>query len=256
MRKVLLVTLFAFLSACHHHAHNVVYQPSNIAALMEGVYDGDVTFRQLRCHGDFGIGTFNDLDGEMIAVDGVYYQIKTDGKAYPVDGGMKTPFASVTFFKADSTVKMAAVPNMKELESLLDKGLPTKNIIYAIRIDGKFKYVKTRSVPKQAKPYPRLPDAAKLQSEFELRDVEGTLVGFRFPDYVKGVNVPGYHFHFITADRAMGGHVLEVAPNDVEAKIDNITGLYMALPHEGSFYDAQLTGDKQIELNKVEKDRK
>ena len=51
---------------------------------MESGYDGDLTLKELQKKGSFGIGTFNELDGEMICFNNNFYQIKSDGKLYPV----------------------------------------------------------------------------------------------------------------------------------------------------------------------------
>ncbi|NLO29340.1 MAG: alpha-acetolactate decarboxylase, partial [Methanosarcina mazei] len=65
--------------AISNNASDVLYQVSTIDALLLGVYDGVLPVSDLKTHGDFGIGTFDGLEGEMLALDGNYYQIKTDG---------------------------------------------------------------------------------------------------------------------------------------------------------------------------------
>ena len=152
-----------------------------------------------------GIGTFNGLDGEMIGLDGAFYQIKADGIAYLVDGSMRTPFAVVTFFESDQMVWLDKASDYKELEKYLDDLLPTPNIFYALKIEGIFEYIRTRSVPRQNKPYAPLVEVIKNQPIFEFHQVKGTMVGFCYPGYAKGINVPGYHLHFITEDRKEGG---------------------------------------------------
>ena len=184
---------------------DTLFQVSTINALLEGVYDGEVSFKELKSRGDFGIGTFNGLDGEMIGLGGRFYKVKADGAAYPVSDSEKAPFAAVTFFRPDKTVSVGKVTSYEQLEQKIDDIIPTKNIFYAIKIEGVFDYIKTRSVPKQEKPYLPLVEVVKNQPTFEFNDVEGALVGFYCPDYVKGVNVPGYHLHFITKDRKAGG---------------------------------------------------
>lgn len=57
--------------APHRHPHEI-FQLSTINALLEGVFDGNMSYGQLKQHGDFGIGTFNGLDGEMIAFDAAF----------------------------------------------------------------------------------------------------------------------------------------------------------------------------------------
>lgn len=230
-----------------------MYQTSTINALLEGVYDGDITFHTLKEHGDFGLGTFQALDGEMIALDGHFYQIKSDGRVYPVDASMKTPFAVVTFFDPDQTTFIDKQLDFKELEGYLDSILPTENIFYAIKLEGTFSYSKARSVPRQTKPYPPLAEAAKHQKIFEFHDVTGVIVGFRLPKYMEGINVPGYHLHFITDDRKAGGHLLACTIKNVHVEIDYTNDFYMVLPEKDDFYNVNLAKDNQKQIDKIEK---
>ena len=236
--------------------NDTLFQTSTISALMQGVYDGTMTFKDLGAHGDFGLGTVQALDGEMVGLDGQFYQIKSDGKASRVSDSMKTPFAEVAFFKPEETVTLNGTSNLTELQSLLDGSLGTKNIFYGIRIDGTFDYVKTRSVPMQSKPYPPLSEAVKDQKIFEFHGVNGTIVGFRCPDYVNGVNVPGYHLHFITLDRSAGGHLLDFKLENASVKVDSLSEFDLALPDSEEFYQADLTEDQQAALTKVESNPK
>ena len=249
------VFLTVAMTGCLHCQKNkdVLFQISTIGALLEGVYDGETTYEKLKRHGDFGIGTFNGLDGEMIGLEGKFYQIKTDGIAYLVDDSMKTPFATVTFFESDKSALLEKIENYDQLKQYLDKLLPTKNIFYAIKIEGVFKYIKTRSVPGQNKPYPLLVEVVKNQSIFELHNVKGTIAGFWCPSYVEGVNVPGYHLHFITEDRKAGGHLLDCRLQNARLDIDYTSEFYMALLKSDEFYKTDLTQKKQKELERVER---
>lgn len=235
-------------------AEDTVTQVSTIDALLAGAYDGVMRYDRLADYGDFGIGTFAGLDGEMLAFDGSFYQVKADGVAYETDGSMETPFAAVTFFESDIQAEIPAGSSYEEFQIFLDGLLPTSNIFYAIRVDGVFDYMKTRSVPGQEKPYPPLVEVTANQPEFEFSNVTGTLVGFRCPDYVSGINVPGYHLHFLTEDRMAGGHVLEFTISTGNVNVDSSTSFHMILPGEGSdFYEFDLQGNREEELNQVEK---
>lgn len=256
IRYFLLTYITIALFGCSHFCGNnndVLFQTSTFNALLEGVYDGETSFHDLKHHGNFGIGTFEGLDGEMIELNGNFYQVKSDGKVYSVNDSMKTPFAVVTSFEPDKTLSLDKPMNYSQLTQYLDNLLPTKSIFYAIKIEGKGKYVKTRSVPKQNKPYPRLVEVVKNQPTFEFNDVEGTIVGFWCPKYVEGINVPGYHFHFITKDKKSGGHLLDCQLENAKIEIDYTSRFYMILPEGGEFHKANLSGDKQGEMNKVEK---
>ena len=235
----------------HNHVHEV-FQASTINALLEGVYDGDISYGTLREHGDFGLGTFNGLDGEMIAFDGEFYQVRADGKVYPVSDTQKTPFAVVQWFEPDMRREIDQTLDFAGLQAYLQTLLPTTNFFYAIRIAGTFPYMKTRSVPRQQKPYPPLTEIAKHQPEFEMHNVVGTLAGFRFPDYAAGFNVPGYHLHFLTADKTAGGHVLDFQMTHGALEIEHTTQFHLELPESSDFINADLDKDQTAAIHQVE----
>jgi acetolactate decarboxylase len=212
-----------------------------MSALLEGVYEGDVTYAELAKHGDFGLGTFNDLDGEMIAIDGTFFQLRSDGTAHVVDPMQKTPFAVMTFFAPEVARRLEHPMTRPELYARLDELAPSRNLFYAIRIDGRFSSVVTRTVPRQAKPYRPLTEVVQTQPTFEFTNVTGTIAGFRSPDYVQGISVAGYHLHFITGDRKGGGHVLDLTIEDATLAIDHSSGLHVELPETGAFLSAGLS---------------
>jgi acetolactate decarboxylase len=220
-------------------AHEL-WQTSMMSALLEGVYEGEVTYAELAKHGDFGLGTFNDLDGEMIAIEGRFFQLRSDGSAHAVDPAQKTPFAVMTFFRPEVAQRLKRPLTRPELYALLDALAPSQNLFYAIRIDGHFSRVVTRTVPRQMKPYRPLIAVVQEQATFEFRNVTGTIAGFRSPDYAQGLSVAGYHLHFITSDRSGGGHVLDLTSEDVTLAIDHSSGLHVELPETPAFLAAGL----------------
>lgn len=208
---------------------DVVYQESTIGNLDDGEFEGMISMGELREHGDFGIGTFDGLDGEMVGVDDEFFKVDYKGAAQAADDKITTPFAMVTFFESDKTVNLTGNYNYSKLKATLDEYLPSKDIIYAIKITGKFEYLKTRSVSKQVKPYPPLEEAVKEQSIFEYRDTEGTAVGFWVPSYMKDISVQGYHLHFISTDKKSGGHLLELIITDPTIFIDFNSNLHLSV---------------------------
>jgi acetolactate decarboxylase len=212
-------------NALHHDREkgSQIYHTSIMSALIRGVYEGKVTCKELAEHGDFGLGTFNELDGEMIAIDGQFYQLRSDDASSLVDPDQKTPFATVTFFRGDFTGVISHPLNMYEFKKVMNKLIQTENLFFAIRLDGTFESVKTRN-----------------QTTFELKKVRGTLAGFRSPDYSQGLSVAGYHLNFITDDRKSGGNVLDFVLNKATLKIDTYSSLFIALPETVAFETAKL----------------
>jgi len=252
---ILVMALGVTISAAAESRRDVLYQTSTMDALMAGLYDGRMTIGELAKHGDFGLGTFNRLDGEMVVMDGIVYQVTSDGVAHKAAGAMTTPFAAVTFLDHDQTTASEVERDLAALEEYMDRTLPSKNVFYAIRIDGMFTHVKTRSVPRQSKPYRKLVDVVARQPIHELTDVKGTIVGFRCPYYVTGVNVPGYHMHFLSADRRRGGHLLDCTVKSATVTVDVTPQFELSLPQNKEFYDADFGASTQKDLEKVEQGR-
>jgi acetolactate decarboxylase len=209
---------------------HVLFQASTIGALLEGAFDGDLSFAELAAHGDLGLGTLNRLDGEMIALDGEFFRADAEGVVRPVDPTERTPFAVVTRFEPTIEARFEAGLSHPELLARLDGSIPAGASSCAIRLDGRFERLRARSVPAQAPPYRPLAEVVTDQHVFELSAVEGTMLGFRFPAYAEGIEVGGYHLHFISADRARGGHVLDSRAGALRARLDPSDDLHVELP--------------------------
>jgi acetolactate decarboxylase len=231
---------------------HVLFQASTIGALLHGSYEGDVTFAELAERGDLGLGTLNSLDGEMIAIDGRFYRADIDGRISEVPGDERTPFAVVTRFEPSISFDLDQSLSHEGLLAELDRRLPEGTPSAAIRIDGRFGWVRARSVPRQSPPYRPLTEVVGQQRVFELEAVEGTMMGFRFPDYAEGIEVSGWHLHFITADRTRGGHVLESAPAAVAVRMDPSTELHVELPPGIELADPGVADDTHAALDRVE----
>lgn len=243
----------AILTGCAGPAQNTLFQTSTIDALLVGVYDGDMSLRDLQRNGDFGIGTFDHLDGEMVLLDGRFYQVRADGRVYAPDLDVETPFAAVCRFQPDRQLAIPGGLDMAGVETWLDRELPRQNMFQAIRIEGHFKQMRTRSVPAQSRPYPPLTEVAATQPLFERDNIAGTIVGFRCPPFVARVNVPGYHLHFISQDRSWGGHILGFEVLTGVVRVAELDRFVMRLPRTDDFATADLSHDRQEDLADVEK---
>ena len=243
------------LAGCAGTSRDALYQVSTIDALLAGAYDGDASLASLRRHGDFGIGTYDNLDGEMVLLDGTFYQVKADGRVHAPDPRGETPFAVVCAFRPVRTFALPQGADLAAVEGALDREAPNPNLFCAIRIDGTFRTMRTRSVPAQERPYPPLKDVAATQPVFDFENVSGTIVGFRCPPYVAGVNVPGYHLHFLSQDGTKGGHILGFELVTGTAQVDELDRFVLQLPGTDDFANVDLARDRQRELAGVEKEK-
>lgn len=222
---------------------NGITQVATIEALSAGAYDGNVPLAELRKHGDFGLGTFDKLDGEMVLLNGTFHQGRVDGRSYTPPAECLTPFACVTFFQLDKMEVLRSPMPKQAVQDKIDSMIPDTNIICAIKIRGTFSRLKTRSVAAQEKPYPVLAEVIKTQTVFDHENIAGTLVGFRTPPYLKTLNAAGYHFHFISDDKSTGGHVLEFELAKGELEIDSDHEYYNVLLPSGLEQPARLMND-------------
>ena len=248
-----IVLFLLLLTGCTTAPKNTVTQVSTIDALMAGAYDGQMTLGELLKHGDLGIGTFDALDGEMIVMDHLVYQARADGTVQLMPTNVTTPFASVVNFKADMTPCLKTVLTEETFQATVDELAPNQNLFLAVQFDGYFTSMKVRSVPKQEKPYPPLAEAAKHQAVFEYTGVSGTVLGFRCPAFVKGINVPGWHLHFISDDKTKGGHILDFTTIGGNLQLDSCNRFYMVLPEQKEFNALNLSQDRSAELERIEK---
>lgn len=248
------VLFIACAAGCSAKKYDTVMQVSTIDSLIVGNYDGYMPCSELLENGDFGLGTFHGLDGEMIVLEGKVYQVKADGNVYTPDLNTSSPFASLCSFQPEKTIAVKNGTDFKAIENIIDTAAPNKNLFCAVRIDGEFSSMETRSVPAQKKPYPPLSEIAKTQPKFKMSNIKGTIVGFRCPSFVKGINVPGYHLHFLSEDRTKGGHILSFETKNAECKIDICNAFYMVLPKDDdAFGNTDLTKNRISDLQKIEK---
>jgi acetolactate decarboxylase len=232
-----------------------ITQISVINALMIGRYEGVMPISEMLRYGDFGVGTLDHLDGELIVLDGKAYQVRGDGVVIAVAADRSTPFAVITPFDQDGEFHCPQVASLTELDARLDDALPQKNNFAAIRVDGRFASITLRSVLRQEPPYKPLAEVAKSQSVWTHEDMSGTLIGIRCPSWVGGMNVPGYHWHFLSNDRKVGGHVLDCRIREGRVRYDLCRTWLVKLDGSADFNGADLGRDLSRDLRRVESSR-
>jgi acetolactate decarboxylase len=231
---------------------HTLFQVSTSAALVEGLYQGAVRVSRLLRHGDFGLGTFIDLDGEMVVLDGICYRVSASGSVETVEEDRLIPYAVVTRFNLEFSEQFHRLESFSDLVSACDGLRDSDNLFYAFRVEGHFSLVKAR-VMKAVPLGTGLKMAASGQEEFVFEQVEGTLVGLWSPTFAGSFSVPGYHFHFLSTDRKKGGHVLECTARDVSVRGCAMNEMHVSLPETEAFLKADLTRDPQDDLRNAER---
>lgn len=236
----------------HPQGRRRVFQTAPVNALAQGLYEQNTTVAELKHCGDFGLGTFNDLDGELVMVNGQVFRADANGHCRIMPDDTKTPFATVTFFRPDLTEPVRAGDFEGRFLDLLEKMVMSDNMLYAIRVEGTFARVRCRSVPKQEL-YRPLVEVTRQQQEFEWEEQSGVLVGFHVPDFMASLNVPGYHLHFLSDDRTHGGHLLDCDIRSVTVAMQHVPTLELDLPMTLDYLTAELATDIRKDLEEAER---
>lgn len=250
--------IFNTASAAPAKDRETIYQVALLQSLAMGYFDGSITVKQLKTFGDTGIGTFDGLDGEMIVLDGVVYRANQDCKINVVKDNVTVPFSNVTFFEEDMGGALYDYASKSFLEeSLTDtlRDVNGANGFCMLKLHGEFNSIQIRSEAKQYKPYPTLVEALKAtQKEVTLNNIKGTIVGLYCPDFMSSLNSTGWHFHFISDDKKVGGHVLDLNLKTGVFKFDKTNGFRMGLPSTNDFNALNFKTDLKEDIRKAEQD--
>jgi acetolactate decarboxylase len=213
----------------------VIWQNAPAMALEVGCFDGITPAEELAEHGNLGVGAFDQLDGEMVGVDGVFHQVLADSRAAPAPPGASLAFCMVVDYTGGDPLPLPPDTTQHTLPAVLDGHGVSPNLVYTLRIDGTFADLRTRCVRPQSRPYPPLAEATRTQTEFAYDRIAGTMVGFRTPAYVGHIMPPGHHLHFLSADRTVGGHVLSFGGVDGTVTVEHVDRHDICYPDTGDF---------------------
>lgn len=213
-----------------------LYQYGTLALLVPGLFEGTLSLTDLLSHGDTGIGTGDGLDGELIILDGIAYQVDGDGNVNQLKEGFTVPFANVHQGAFKPLTDIDASLNAKEFEDKVLSDTNWSNTFFSVKAHGTFKFAQTRSVSKQSKPYPGLVECANKQSVFKKEDVEGTIIGYYSPQIFNGAAVGGFHLHFLADDHSMGGHVMDFEMQNGNIEVQQFSKLEQELPVDNQDY--------------------
>ena len=266
MKKFLTATLLAgailfnttstFAAPAPTKDRETIYQIALLQSLAMGYFDGSISVKDLKTHGDTGIGTFEGLNGEMIVLDGVVYRANQNCEINVMGDKETIPFSNVTFFEKDFSVKLADVADKAAFEKILNEHVDKhgRNSFYMVKVSGTFNEILIRSESGQKEPYPTLVEALKTQKEITPKNIKGTIVGLYCPDFMSSLNSTGWHFHFISADKKIGGHVLELNLKSGEAQLDKTDAFEMDLPKKENFHELNFKQDMKEDIRKAEQD--
>lgn len=209
---------------------NHLYQYSTMGALVGGMFDGVFSIDDVLKNGNYGIGTLEGLNGELFIKEGIAYVIESSGTIREVALGERSPFASVTFFESQKTLKITEALTKEQLDIEMLQAIEGMNSFHAVKVTGTFKTIKARAAKKQESPYPKLVEAVKAQGYFDFEDTTGTLFGFYTPRFIQGIGVAGYHVHYLSDDLRSGGHVFDFVTDDVTVELALMNEVTMMMP--------------------------
>lgn len=215
---------------------DLFYHYSIWHAFVNKVFEGDLAVEELKTHGNVGLGSYTRLDGELVMLDGVPYRVREDGNVSIPSDNAHIVYANATFFERDSGFNISGSTNYDDLRGRINQELPSKNMFYAFKIHGRFKYMKCGGLSKQEPPFKEGLDVLiPNRPVFERENFSGTMVGFFCPDFIGDINAAGYHLHFISDDRTFGGHVMEFEAEHLEVEVDEMNEYKFVLPDTDAY---------------------
>lgn len=221
-------------------AGKAILQFSFVDALVAGLLEGAFPASEMSAAGDFGVGCGDALDGELVLIDGMLFVCRGDGEVRPVADDELLPFAEVTRFSPSLVLEVGHPLDERAFETWVDSVVPSENLFYAIRVDGRFGRMTAREATRQQRPFPGLADAVKQQHENTAGGTRGTMLGFRGPDVFQGLSVADFHLHYIDDARAFGGHVMDFELLEGTLSIEAYSSFTVRLPEVDSYLDAEL----------------
>lgn len=216
-----------------------MFQVSTLQALMLGYSRPVISVSELLSHGNTGLGTFEDVDGEMIVLDGKCYRATEKGNVVLAEAEKGVPFSAVCNMNEGRTFELGAFKTIDDLKNklnlLIEEGFGL-NSMHMVRIDGDFELIDARSESPYKSMHVSLKDIlGKTQEAFQFHNLKGSLVCVYFPDYMDGINAPGWHLHFLSEDKKLGGHVFEIIMKSGKGFLNKINDIELKLPKEPVF---------------------
>lgn len=235
---------------------NKIYQVSTLQALALGYSRAVISAGELLKEGDTGLGTYEDVNGEMIVMDGHCYRADQSGNITEVAPETGVPFAAVARLYGEQQFPLKDMQDITSVRTELTRKIEERfglNSMHIVRIDGEFEKVDARSEASYRSHHISLKEIlGQTQEAFLFENIRGSLVGVYFPDYMDGINMPGWHLHFLSEDRSKGGHVFDLSMREGTAKVDKISNIFINLPKEAAFDTYSLKQDLQDEIKSVE----
>jgi alpha-acetolactate decarboxylase len=196
--------------------------------------------------GNQGLGTFILMNGELLLLDGVCYQLLAEGRIRIASPEDEVPYCAITQFSPEKTFPNIKLEKKSSIDGVLEQwNTHTKNLFISYRITGFFKSIKCRTVKGQEYEGQPLSELGKSQFVAEYKGIKGTVIGFRSPESWQGFSVAGEHMHFIDEERKIGGHVLELGDGEVEMQVAVVGNVHVELPRSDRFNEVSMKTDDE-----------
>jgi len=242
---------------------NDIFQFSTVSALIAGLATSGPQAAQLTGYGTHGLGTFTNLDGEMIMLDGKAWHMTTssDGQlpiVKPAGAQQMLPFVQVTKFMPAFRSALSTGFSKDELVDYFagaggeGGGTGGPNSFVPFSVTGSFKSVNVRIAGPRSHERENLAEVTARAKKWDLKDVKGTMFGVASPEWMQGVTVGGVHAHFLSDEGEgsgaqevrKGGHVLGFETGEKAVLEWAVTGRYhLGFPGDENWENLDLMAD-------------
>lgn len=234
----------------------IMFQVATLQALALGYTKPVVTVKELLAQGDTGLGTYRNVDGEMILAFGECYRADENGAVTRVPDDMGVPFSAVSFLQGKREFGLGSIDSISALKNELNNRIEENfglNSMHMVRIDGVFNKVCARSESAYESQHVELKEILRnTQKDFTFENIDGSLVCVYFPDFMDGINAAGWHFHFLSNDKTRGGHVFDIDMKEGHVFLDKISEIHIKMPDDPAFDTYSLKEASGEDIKKVE----
>ncbi|WP_200974824.1 acetolactate decarboxylase [Echinicola sp. 20G] len=248
-RKIICLSLLILSVSCQDQPTEInskqtsssdkIWHYSILDAMRRGIYEGTNTVKELKAHGDFGLGTFNHLNGELVALDGVIYRIPPSGEVEVAPDTMISPFTSLSFFNADTTMTFPFTGDFEDLKRNIEGILPSRNVPYAIKVRSQWSEITVGGAkPVETTDTTELAVLMKSRPQYQAENIQGMMIGFFTPSLMSNVDLSPFHFHFLSEDKKFAGHLIKgsILNAELHIQIDSKDGYEIELLNQNRRY--------------------
>lgn len=197
--------------------------PPNLdAPLLEDL----VPYGQILARGKTGLGTLGAGVGEAVGIDGEWWVVDESGDVHRLSPDDSTIFAATADFRPDNEgVDVSGTQCASTLQTAIDDFIGDQYPEYSTDL-----YWFLLLLEADLASIEWVDFAPSVAPEEEADSLVGTLVGLRTPTYAESFGEAPYHWHFVSDNRKLVGHVQDCSITSARALVQRFRKVDQVIP--------------------------